>query len=72
MHRAFLFTCLLLLLLPAVLRADDKPKAEPSDVTLKTQQDRVSYGIGQSQIVGNKNVQEASTLGWMIFLSSAH
>ncbi len=32
----------------------------------------VSYGTGQSQIVGNKSVQDASTLGWMIFLSSAH
>lgn len=47
MNRSFLITCFLLLL-PAVSQADDKPKAEPSDVALKTQQDRVSYGIGRS------------------------
>ena len=32
----------------------------------------VSYGAGKSQIIGDKSVQDASTLGWMIFLSSAH
>ncbi len=32
----------------------------------------MSYGIGKSQIVGGTSVQDASTLGWMIFLSSAH
>ncbi len=32
----------------------------------------VSHGAGQSQIVGNKKAQDASALGWMIFLSSAH
>ncbi len=31
-----------------------------------------SYGIGKSQIAGGTSVQDASTLGWMIFLSSAH
>jgi FKBP-type peptidyl-prolyl cis-trans isomerase len=47
MNRTILFLSFLWLL-PTVMRADDKPKAAPSDVELKTQQDRVSYGIGRS------------------------
>ena len=46
MNRSLLILSFLWLL-PTVMRADDKPKAAPSDVELKTQQDRVSYGIGR-------------------------
>ena len=32
----------------------------------------VNYGKGQSQIVEGKGVQDASTLGWLLFLSSSY
>lgn len=31
-----------------------------------------SYGTGQSQILDNTSVQSASTLGWLVFLSSSY
>lgn len=32
----------------------------------------VSYGKGKSQITGDTSVQDASTLGWLLFLSSSY
>ena len=32
----------------------------------------VNHGKGKSQILGDKSVQDASTLGWLIFLSSSY
>jgi len=40
-----------------------------SSITLGTS---VNYGKGKSQITGDGNVQDATTLGWLMFLSSSY
>lgn len=40
-----------------------------SSITLGTS---VNYGKGKSQILSNTSVQDASTLGWLMFLSSSY
>ena len=32
----------------------------------------LTYGNGQSQILGDSSVQNASALGWLVFLSSSY